>query len=270
MRKLSSQHLYHFTSELKTLASILSRGFEHRPIKEDLPLTGYSESPFSVPDLVRYEFEWPVVCFCDIPEHTIRDHSNQYGKYGLCLKKKWGISKGVTPIRYVHHHTPDIKDDTFYLIQSCLDIMGQSGEGFSRIVARSLSEDVSEEEWKAIPNKIQRIINEVDNVIPKLLEYSFTYLGLMRRYEGNWTDRVTKNVGQRVFYDEKEWRSLKTSTQQTNLLFSALDVIAVILPTQDHHQLETLMEMDNTMITYDEICSKITSMDTWCRDHKAP
>ena len=95
--KLSSPNLIHFTEELEYLASILNNGFEFRKPKERLPLTGYSNSPFSIPGVIRYDFAWPVVCFCDIPAYAIRDHSNQYDSYGICLRKEWGIENGITP-----------------------------------------------------------------------------------------------------------------------------------------------------------------------------
>jgi hypothetical protein len=44
----------------------------------------------------------PMVCFCDLPLSLIRKHLDEYGGFGIGLRKSWGVKHGVEPVFYTH------------------------------------------------------------------------------------------------------------------------------------------------------------------------
>lgn len=121
MSKLSTDNLYHYTRKFECLINITKNGFEFRRCEEDLPLTGYPGSPLTLPGVIKYFIYPEVVCFCDIPFNLVNKHILQYGEYCIGLTKEWGMSNGITPIRYVHYETPDLTDNQFRNIKNCAD-----------------------------------------------------------------------------------------------------------------------------------------------------
>lgn len=265
---LSSTHLYHFTRTIEDLASILRNGFEYRVIQEDLPLTGFQGEVFSIPGIVRHSYEFSAVCFCDIPEYAIHDHSNQYGAYGIGLKKSWGMANGITPIRYIHYHTPDFDNDMFHTIQGVLQNLRQFDGRFSRQMAQVLKdvarlESISNEEWEMLPDKIKRVLKAMDESIVDFLMQSRRYLGLARAYDGDWKDRVTGLQATRCFYDEKEWRALRTKRDQTKLLFDASHIVCVVLqnPSEFSRLEELVNQPGDRLLKFQDIKSKICGIN---------
>lgn len=274
-KKLSSPHLIHFTPKLELLVSILKNGFEYRNPKERLPLTGYSTSPLSIPGVIRYDFTWPVVCFCDIPEHAIRDHSNQYGRYGICLKKEWGITSGVTPIRYIHYYTPDFNNNVFYTIRDTLSNLRHFDGSFTGFITQVLKDNEgieipTEEEWNNLPEKFKKYFAQIDLELIPILTHTLRYLGLVRIYEDEWRDRVTEKLGNRIFYDEKEWRALKLSVDQENLKFTESDIVAIIVDRKnDKERLYSFFvsETDNNMVDIEKIRNRIFILNEYVKSH---
>lgn len=87
---LSSNSLFHYTSDLEKLKSILSFNFFPRLSVENLN------------DVTGKTIAFPMVCFCDIPLSQISNHVSKYGSYAIGLTKSWGIANGLSPIFYVH------------------------------------------------------------------------------------------------------------------------------------------------------------------------
>lgn len=94
-QNISSATLFHFTSELDFLLSIIEKGFQARYCSEKLPKK-------------RIAYLTPMVCFCDIPLGSVKFHLSRYGGYGIGLKKSYLKEKGVTPLLYVHSKTPHL------------------------------------------------------------------------------------------------------------------------------------------------------------------
>ncbi|MBP0588704.1 hypothetical protein J8I87_03020 [Paraburkholderia sp. LEh10] len=91
MAKPKSHTLFHFTSNLDILKSILSTGLQPRYAVEDLSwLTGKAK-------LVAY----PMICFCDIPLGRIENHVDSYGSYGIGMSKEWAIRNQLNPVIYL-------------------------------------------------------------------------------------------------------------------------------------------------------------------------
>lgn len=89
---LSSNSLFHFTSSLSNLISILSNNFLPRYCLE-MP-NFFNENPYNT------NLAYPMVCFCDIPLSKVKRHIGIYGNYGIGLRKEWAIKNNLSPVIY--------------------------------------------------------------------------------------------------------------------------------------------------------------------------
>ena len=101
-----STTLFHFTSKVRFLKTILSTGFVARYCTEDIAWLGFNEGKFAA---------YPMVCFCDIPLSRISTHISFYGSYGLGMTKEWALRSGLAPVLYAPRGSPVTKvvDDLF-------------------------------------------------------------------------------------------------------------------------------------------------------------
>ncbi|SPE50876.1 conserved hypothetical protein [Verrucomicrobia bacterium] len=96
---VSANVLFHFTSSIDHLESILRDGFfphycpEYTLGPEDRRAASKGQPPASA---------IPMVCFCDLPLALIRKHHKLYGPYGIGLTKGWGLQHRVAPVIYTH------------------------------------------------------------------------------------------------------------------------------------------------------------------------
>ena len=89
---LSSSTLFHFTSKMETLLSILENGFWPRYCVEK----GWRNADFAL----------PMVCFCDIPLAQISEHTESYGKYGIGVSAEWAKQlKTLSPVQYISQNS---------------------------------------------------------------------------------------------------------------------------------------------------------------------
>lgn len=88
--KPKSDSLFHFTSSLDVLKSILKNGIFPRYCLEDIKWMG----------IEREYLAYPMSCFCDIPLSRISEHTNFYGRFGLGLSKAWGRKNNLNPVIY--------------------------------------------------------------------------------------------------------------------------------------------------------------------------
>lgn len=91
--KISSKLLYHFTSDIDVLISILKHGF--------WPMTAIEDISFMMPNYKEARVGIPMVCFTDIPLKLADEHRKEYGLFGLGMKKEWAINKGLNPVSYM-------------------------------------------------------------------------------------------------------------------------------------------------------------------------
>lgn len=238
--EISSSTLSHHKKEFKYFIKILEEGFEHRVMNESLPFTPNSNSAFFGPGIIRYDFTFQAVCFTDLPIDKIESHINQYGKYIISLSKNWGIANGITPIRYVHHYTPDLLNDKLDLIRSFVEnpnmsssIIKTVNEFLSKI---GIQETITSNEISNLPDKYKYLIKFYDHLVNDISLYTYSHFGLMREYEGEWEDRVTGDKKNRRFYDEREWRSLDIDGKKGNLTFTAESITNIFIPTNKEKQ----------------------------------
>ncbi len=233
MPELSANELYHYTNKIENLINIIKNGFEHRLLQEDLPLTGFSNDVYSIPGIVRHVIQAFAVCFCDIPFSLVGDHVNEYGKHCIGLKKEWGMQKGITPIRYIHFDTPEVRDDTFYTIKNTLKNLNQFNGSFSNLIIQIMKtynqKNISQDELNELPDKINFLLQKIDVEMLEILKFNTRYYGLLRSYEGDWQNRVDGQQVTKRFYDEREWRAIKTDPNQSNLYFTAEDIVVILI-----------------------------------------
>jgi hypothetical protein len=97
---ISANSLFHFTSNLDVLISILTRDYWPQYSLENYNIL----SPRSKA-IKELEFGIPMVAFCDIPFSMVSRHMKNYGRYGIGMNKRWGINKGITPVIYTNKHS---------------------------------------------------------------------------------------------------------------------------------------------------------------------
>lgn len=103
--KQSANALFRFTTKLEYIKSILEN-------KAFMPR--YNEESIEYLKLNQLEkIAFPMVCFCDISISKIRNHCEDYGKYGIGMSKKWGINKNIQPIHYINENSELIKDFSY-------------------------------------------------------------------------------------------------------------------------------------------------------------
>lgn len=95
MSNISSNSLFHFTSKLDYLFSILENGFYPRLCLETVSFGNENLRPGMASTI-------PMICFCDISLSQISNHIKNYGNYGLGMTKEWGIRNKLNPVIYLN------------------------------------------------------------------------------------------------------------------------------------------------------------------------
>lgn len=240
--EISSSSLFHHKSEFKYFMDILKSGFEHRTMDESLPFSPSSSSAFNPPGIIRYDFKFKAVCFTDLPSDKIEPHINQYGEYIIGLTKDWGKANEITPIRYVHHYTPDIINDKSNIIRNFVENYPDSKSEIIDVVNKlmasaGLQEKITSEDISNLPVKFQYLVEGYNQIITEICFFIYSHFGLMRIYEGHWEDRVTGETNYRRFYDEREWRSLDINGEKGNLTFIADNIDEIYVPSEKEKEI---------------------------------
>lgn len=265
-RRLSSDYLYHYKHSYDTIEKTIMYGFRHNLWDEELPFTNYKQ----------YNF---MVCFCDIRWGDNDYHMSCYGKNALVMKKDWAIKNGVTPVSYVHNSSP-IMDDSWtvrrYLNQIARNFLakhfgGVQPSNYVAIIEENENQiktyGMNKSNLETItnnPNWQQQFFTKISSIAttacsyPPQLADAFDALflelekrdALSRIYQGDFTHPVSGFFPNKIFYDEREWRSLKmpniNDAQQSfinqflppsyNLIFDDDDVEYIILENHRHKQ----------------------------------
>lgn len=94
---VNSNTLIHFTGSMENLIEILKSDFHPRLCLEDFS--------FVLNEKESNKIALPMVCFCDIPLHLVKEHMAEYGNYGIGLKKSWGLRYGLCPVHYITNNS---------------------------------------------------------------------------------------------------------------------------------------------------------------------
>jgi len=84
---------------MSNLKSILTDGFfPHYCPEYTLNVEDFEEARNGRPPMRATA----MVSFCDLPLSLIRKHLDEYGDFGVGLRKEWGLRNGLTPVIYTH------------------------------------------------------------------------------------------------------------------------------------------------------------------------
>lgn len=242
---VSTQSLFHYTS-FENLLGIIDNGFKYSNFEEDLPFTmpeGSFFAKFNETDLIRYYQHIASVCFCDLPFDRIEDHRNQYGQYCIGMSKEWAMKNGVTPVRYIHKGSPDIQNEIHRMLTQYLPLHEKHNYNLIDFFATFLKDTdnnfdfSSYQKWlEECPTEAKKILVHINSYFLDVVQFSLYSMGFLRSYKGTWRDRVTQQNIERIFYNEREWRALKTHEEQDYLTFELRDINHIIILTEEERK----------------------------------
>jgi Putative abortive phage resistance protein AbiGi, antitoxin len=216
--KVTSDSLFHFTTSLDNLKSILSKKFKLTYCHEKYLL-----------DYETHDSYFPMVSFCDIPLSLAKDQINKYGSYAIGMTKEWGIKNNLNPVVYIEKGSLLAKD-----IQATIDNMIKMTKPISAMVKKNTA-SVQKATLKAVEHLntlIQNYSSENKDLVIKYLNdtlenlqnnsYHLDYKELVdsliavtnnnknlfryiKNYQGTQIRNNKTNFNYR-FYDEREWR----------------------------------------------------------------
>lgn len=156
---LSSNSIIHFTKSLSSLNGILSENFKIKYCRETI----HTQNDY-------YDLLIPMVSFCDIPFSQILNHKNNYGSYGIGLKKKWAEKNGLNPVLYIDQNS-------------------------------KLANNFLEQLKTKITSENKKISD-----FTKEQKYIFDVFRYLKNYQGDLKRIGKKTIENYRFSDEREWR----------------------------------------------------------------
>lgn len=156
---LSSNTLTHFTKTKSNLIGILKDNFKLRYCRETIETKKR-----------KYDLLIPMVSFCDIPFSQILNHIENYGCYGIGLKKQWAEKNGLNPVLYVDQNS------------------SLSNNFFEHIFTLHLKDD----------KKISELTIEE--------KYPYDIFRYLKNYQSDLKRIEKKTIKNYRFSDEREWR----------------------------------------------------------------
>ena len=184
---ISSNTLFHFTSSIDNIKSILKEDFKPNLSLEDLSCI---ES--------EYKVTIPMVSFCDIHLSQTISHMQFYGNYGIGLSKSWGQKYGVNPVLYTYQGSP--------LTSSLSRCFKWTHSGYSKM-RQAKMRDIPLEFWTIITTSnlaIRKKPGRRDQYL-ELWDQLLRIQCFIKPYEGPF-QRGGQSFQNVRFYDEREWR----------------------------------------------------------------
>jgi len=234
---ISSQSLFHFTPKFEYLESIVENGFQFRECHELLPLSGYKSCIFDQLGIVQHIHYPLIICFCDLPLSASNEHRKQYGEYAIAMTKEWGMKNEVTPIRYVHAHSPDFISETYNLILDIPGYLRQHNDNLFEFLSQVLNEkgdddSLTKEDLDSLSPGVKKLLAFANGEYLNLLSHWHRVMQYVRAYDGDWTDRSTGQKTHRTFYNEREWRAASYAEGDW-IQFKFADIRHLIVTTED-------------------------------------
>ena len=189
--------LFHFTNNVSNLIAILTNNFYPRYSLENY-------SAFYTKDMAkRLKFTniaIPMVCFCDIPLSSIRNHINVYGRYAIGLSKEWGGRKNISPVMYALKNSISAKviRKSFNATEKCIHKSNKHLEELYSV----------DPEYK--PDKKDKLIDALSDELAGVENGLIDIMAFTKNYSGAFL-RDGKKYRNVCFYDEREWRYVPDS-----------------------------------------------------------
>lgn len=242
-----SQTLFHYTATIETVKLILQNGLRFSRLTEELPLSGYASNIFDqLPGFVKHVQFREGVCLCDITPEAAEAHRTEYGRFGLGFSKQWAMNIGASPVRYVHRRSPDIGSELFTTI---LDLPQEIRTRGSIYGMMAQMRGLDPLDLDRMQEGHQRILRDVEELCNRLLDFCDFSASYLRVHDGIWTDRVSGEDTHRTFYDENEWRIVRSHGHGDYIMFTADDLSCVLV--------ETAEQRDEIIAHVDGLCSML-------------
>lgn len=197
------------------------------------------------------QMAFPMTCFCDINITKLQLHSNEYGDYGIGLKKEWMYENiDIEPVHYVNTKSTEVSNLN-QVFPTAMDISNKKSTQFIDYLLNTLSyiKPVfskekycfhDEKEWRYIP-KIEE--NNIDKIL----------------ISDKINDEYIKQSNEKIRNNKKYW--IKFSPKQINYL--------IVRTEKQNAQL--IESINNMKSEYDEkqrldIISKILILDNLGKD----
>jgi len=219
---LSSTSLFHFTSNISTLKSILENDFLSLFCAESFVNIVADD----LEDDPKYDKGIPMVCFCDIPLSKVNKHNKLYGNYAIGLTKEWAIRNKINPVIYTYKKS-GLSSILFELINKLLkEKQNDAVESFNSLIqyikpysGRFTRNGKNYENLKFYDEREWRYI-------PKLLENKSDWIkGSDKKSLADTIKELNKMI-------------LEGNIEKTKLEFSASDIKYIIVKTDsDIHEI---------------------------------
>lgn len=226
--------MFHFTRSLANIKCIFEEDFYPHYCPEDLNLLDYTISKD------RYQLV-PMVSFCDIPLSQIKDHINNYGNYAIGLSKVWGVSKGISPVLYIHENSSlvnihkDLTNLQLFAAFGDQKNYGQAMEILRKLVEiEYLIKPYKGMKWNNdhFDNKEIEFYNEREwRFTPNLNQLEENAFGLHHLAKEQNLLFTMKNLNDRIRYFEK--RDLTNEVETFKLNFTPNDIKYIILDNEN-------------------------------------
>ncbi len=142
----------------------------------------------------------------------------------------------VTPIRYVHSHSPDFTSESYIKVLDLLWHLQEHGHDLFKLLSRDLADSGDAEaptdaDFQNLPKGIKKVMAAANSEFMSLLSHWHKVMQYVRAYEGDWTDRATSQPTHRTFYDEREWRAASPAEDDW-IAFKFKDIRYLIVTTE--------------------------------------
>jgi len=225
----SSQSLFHYTGTVAVVKLILENGLRFNRLEEELPLHGYASNIFDqLPGFVKHIQFRDGICLCDIPPHAAESHRTEYGRYALGFSKEWAMGIGASPVRYVHRMSPDVGSEFFNTILDLPAEIRRCGSIYD-MMAEMMNAEAPQ--IATLPDSQQLVLKKVDELCRQLLAFCDFSASYLRLHDGDWEDRASGNITHRIFYEENEWRIVRSPGHADFVRFTVREIVCILVET---------------------------------------
>jgi len=259
MSRLSPDSLFHFTSCLENLVGILDNTFYPRYCWEPFQLIDNHVQPSTS---TRDAF--PMVCFCDITLSQLMKHIGTYGKYGLGMKKEWGIRKVLNPVIYFSKNS-SMANRLSVVINGLVPDTDPTAKAFGEIMLyiKPYEGILPARDWAEIDEDARYLIEPIN--VRFYDEHEWRYVpdrDVMRRNKIKWSIPQDMYLTRPALADANK----KLETDQTRLSFAADDIKYIIIEEerQINEMIRILRSIKNTRYdtdTVDRLASRIITVE---------
>ena len=224
---ISSNSVFHFTSGIRNLNSILKGEFKITYCFEVIDMKN-----------TKYGAGMPMVSFCDIPLSQINRHIKHYGSFGIGLSKEWAIKNGLNPVLYLQSQSKNAE-----LIEPFLKGQMKGNKFLKRFQlikkgSKSIVVDIFKGERKANADAFKGL---------------FMYL---KNYEGEPFRNAAPSGSTIRFYNEREWRYVPNEADfPDNIAYEPLI-------TQDEYK--TWRSRSKKKLYFPDMALTFTAQDVCC------